>query len=114
MPIDERPAGALPRCWIVWEWGQIALGPGEHLLGRAADVAIWLESPTVSRHHARIRVAESDVTIEDLGSKNGTLLRGAPVTSASPLADGDDIQLGSVIVKLRVVDGTVTTATQAP
>lgn len=114
MPIDERQAAAPPRCWIVWEWGQIALGPGEHLLGRAADVAVWLESPTVSRHHARLRVTEIDVTIEDLASKNGTILRGLPVSSAVPLADGDEIQLGSIVVKLRVVDSTATTATQAP
>jgi len=89
------------RCWIVWEFGQVALRNGEHLLGRDGDVAVWLESPTVSRHHARIRVSEEGATIEDLGSKNGTALRGESVTTPSPLADGDEIRLGSVLVKFR-------------
>src|SRR5262245_17077953 len=64
---DERA-----RCWIVWEHGQVSLKEGEHLLGRDADVSVWLESPSVSRHHARIRVSGSDASVEDLGSKNGT------------------------------------------
>lgn len=89
------------RCWIVWQSGQIALRDGEHLLGRDADVAVWLESPTVSRHHARIRVAGPDATIEDLESKNGTFMRGERLSVPSPLADGDEIRLGSVLVTFR-------------
>jgi DNA-binding winged helix-turn-helix (wHTH) protein len=89
------------RCWIIWEFGQIALRDGEHLLGRDGDVAIWLESPTVSRHHARIRVSGAEATIEDLGSKNGTHLRGACLTAPASLTDGDEILLGSVMVKFR-------------
>jgi len=46
--------------------GRVALKNGEHLLGRDGDVAVWLESPTVSRHHARIRLAGSHATIDDL------------------------------------------------
>ena len=68
---DDRP-----RCWVIWEWGRVGLKDGDHLLGRDGDVAVWLESPTVSRHHARIRVSGLDATIEDLGSRNGTVFRG--------------------------------------
>lgn len=89
------------RCWIIWEWGQVALRDGEHLLGRDADVAVWLESPSVSRHHARIRVTETDATIEDLGSKNGTYVRGERLAAPSPLVDGDEIRLGSVPMRFR-------------
>lgn len=96
-----QTAGDRVRCWIIWEFGQVALRDGDHLLGRDGDVAVWLESPTVSRHHARIRVSGADATIEDLGSKNGTQLRGASLTAAVPLADGDEILLGSVLVKFR-------------
>jgi DNA-binding winged helix-turn-helix (wHTH) protein len=89
------------RCWIVWEFGQVGLTDGEHLLGRDGDVAVWLESPTISRHHARIHISGGDATIEDLGSKNGTHLRGERLTAPSPLTDGDEIRLGSVLVKFR-------------
>jgi|SRR5262245_42692813 len=106
-PADERV-----RCWIVWEFGQVGLRDGEHLLGRDGDVAVWLESPTVSRHHARIRVSGGQATVEDLGSKNGTSLRGKRLTEPAPLADGDEIAVGSVVVKFRVAGGGDITATQ--
>jgi DNA-binding winged helix-turn-helix (wHTH) protein len=105
--VDDRA-----RCWIIWEFGQVALRDGEHLLGRDADVAVWLESPTISRHHARIRITGHDVTIEDLGSKNGTQLRGEPVVGQSPVKDGDEIRLGSVAIRFRIPDTPGSTQTQ--
>jgi len=105
--LDHRP-----RCCIIWEWGQVRLEEGEHLLGRAADVAVWLESPSVSRHHARIRVRGSEVTIEDLGSKNGTYLRGERLTKPSRVRDGDQIDLGSIPVKVRLLDMSGSTETR--
>src|SRR5262249_31322024 len=54
---SARASSGQPRCWIVWEFGHVGLAEGDHLLGRRADVAVWLESPTISRHHARIRVS---------------------------------------------------------
>jgi DNA-binding winged helix-turn-helix (wHTH) protein len=104
---DQRP-----RCCVIWEWGQVALREGDHLLGRAGDVAVWLESPTVSRHHARIRVRGLDVTIEDLASKNGTFVRGQPLTGPTPVTDGDEIELGSVPVKVRLFDPSGSTETR--
>lgn len=102
----------LARCWVIWEFGQVALGAGDHLLGRDADVAVWLESPTVSRHHARLRIDGPDVTIEDMASKNGTYVRGEPVVGSVRVADGDEIRLGSVAVKVRIADQSVSTQTQ--
>ena len=54
---SEQPPATPARCWIIWEWGQVPLTDGEHLLGRDGDVTVWLESPSVSRHHARIRIS---------------------------------------------------------
>lgn len=91
------------RWWVVWEWGERALADGEHLLGRDSGVAVWLESPTVSRHHAKVSVNEAAATVEDLGSKNGTYLRGERVLAPTALEDGDELRLGSVVVRLRRV-----------
>lgn len=107
-----RSSGVRPRCWIIWEWGHVALTDGDHLLGRDGDVAVWLESPTVSRHHARIRVVGLEATVEDLGSKNGTFLHGERLTAPSPLADGDEIDVGSVRVKFRMAGTGGPTETQ--
>jgi DNA-binding winged helix-turn-helix (wHTH) protein len=89
------------RCWIVWNTGQAGLIDGEHRLGRDADVDVWLDGPTISRHHARIRVSGDTATIEDLGSRNGTYLQGLRLTGSAPLADGDEIMLGSFALRFH-------------
>ena len=55
----------------------------------------------VSRHHARIVISEGEATLEDLGSKNGTYLRGKRIASA-PLADGDEIRMGKATLTFRL------------
>ena len=91
---------------------EIALREGENLLGRMDEGIAWLESPTVSRRHARIVVTDGKATLEDLGSKNGTYLRGRPLTSVCPLSDGDEILLGRVLMTFRVLP-PVSTQTEA-
>ena len=110
--VESRPTPHdRPRCWIIWESGQLALDDGDHLLGRDRDVAVWLDSPTVSRHHARIRVSGQAATIEDLDSKNGTYLRGERLAAPSALTDGDELRLGSVPLKFRLLGTTSSTQT---
>ena len=97
-------AAAVPpvRYWLVWETRQIPLLDGDNIVGRAQDAAVWIDAPGVSRHHARFRLEGGDVTVEDLGSKNGTYLRGKRITAPSPVADGDQIRIGSVVITFRV------------
>jgi DNA-binding winged helix-turn-helix (wHTH) protein len=83
---------------------EVALDQGENILGRVADGVAWLESPTVSRRHARIVVDGEQVVLEDLASKNGTFLHGRRLTAPAALADGDSFRLGRVSLKLRAVE----------
>ena len=64
---------------LVWGDREISLVEGENILGRDRDAVAWIDVYSVSRQHARIVVAGDDATLEDLGSKNGTFLRGEPV-----------------------------------
>ena len=89
------------QCWILFNGRQVPLAPGDNILGRAPDAGVWIDETNVSRHHARIHVDASGATLEDLGSKNGTFVRGDRLTGPRPLADGDEIQLGSVVVTFR-------------
>jgi pSer/pThr/pTyr-binding forkhead associated (FHA) protein len=82
---------------------EIALRKGENLLGRLDEGVAWFESPTVSRRHARIVVEGGKASLEDLGSKNGTFLRGERISSPRPLVDGDEILLGQVHMTFRVL-----------
>jgi DNA-binding winged helix-turn-helix (wHTH) protein len=90
---------------------EVSLSAGENLLGREAGVVVWLDSPSVSRRHARIVIANGKATLEDLGSRNGTRLHGRSVTSAVPLADGDAFELGSVAMTFRIVPAGETEGT---
>jgi pSer/pThr/pTyr-binding forkhead associated (FHA) protein len=54
----------------------IALPDGETVLGRDADCHVPLEDGLASRRHVALHVADGRVTVEDLGSRNGTMLDG--------------------------------------
>jgi pSer/pThr/pTyr-binding forkhead associated (FHA) protein len=76
----------------------VALSDGENIIGRDPTAVVFLDVAGVSRRHARIVVEEGDVLLEDLGSKNGTRIRGTSVTDRIALCDGDRIQVGPVLV----------------
>src|SRR3712207_4431027 len=55
----------------------------------------------MSRRHALLRVGADGATIRDLGSANGTLLEGEPVTEDEdgvPLGPGQVVQLGDTLL----------------
>ena len=88
--------------WLVTESRQIPLSTGANIVGRDPRAGIWLDSPSVSRQHACIRVESGGATVEDLGSKNGTRARDELVTQVTPLHDGDDLKFGSVNASFHV------------
>ncbi len=88
---------------LVLDDREVALHEGENLLGREEEGVLWIDAPTVSRRHARIVVAGGSAVLEDLGSKNGTHLKGVRLTTPVPLADGDEIWLGQVPLTFRVL-----------
>jgi DNA-binding winged helix-turn-helix (wHTH) protein len=81
-------------CWLVSGTRALSLHPGEQILGRGPKADLLLDSPKISRRHARIIVDDTYTTIEDLGSKNGTFVRGGRISAPTVLQDGDTIRLG--------------------
>jgi len=81
---------------------EVALHPGENLLGRVENGVAWLDSPTVSRRHARIVIEEGSAMLEDLESKNGTFLGEERIAAPVPLSDGDVFRLGRVTLTFRI------------
>jgi diguanylate cyclase (GGDEF)-like protein len=77
------------------------LAPGTTLeIGRSGAVGISLpEVMSISRKHARLRYAGSAVTIEDLGSTNGTYVNGEPIHGRTVLRSGDRFQTAAVHFK---------------
>jgi pSer/pThr/pTyr-binding forkhead associated (FHA) protein len=91
--------------------GRVQLDEGEHVLGRDPDVEVCLDSPGVSRRHARITIAGDSATIEDLGSKNGTSVGDQRLDGSRSLGDGDTIRIGSVALTFTVVRAPSSTET---
>jgi DNA-binding winged helix-turn-helix (wHTH) protein len=101
---EPTPAPArLAACWVVARDRTFRLAEGENIVGRDPESAVWLDSDSVSRRHARIVVASADrcVSLDDLASKNGTRVRGVRVRGRVELSDGDELVFGAVRVKLR-------------
>jgi DNA-binding winged helix-turn-helix (wHTH) protein len=96
---------------LLWEAREIELEDGDNLLGREKGVRVWIDDPAVSRHHARIRVVSGRATIEDLDSKNGTILNGSVIDRATLLSDGDRVQIGRAEMTIRELRPTGSTQT---
>jgi pSer/pThr/pTyr-binding forkhead associated (FHA) protein len=87
---------------------------GSVTIGRSSSCDLPIDHPSVSREHARLHVGVP-VTIEDLGSRNGTHVRGVPV-APHKLADvhfGDVIECGDATLLLRRVAARTASAPRA-
>jgi DNA-binding winged helix-turn-helix (wHTH) protein len=106
---SEEPA-ATPYRVIVGD-REFALARGEHVLGRSGDAAILVDDAGVSRAHARITIDAHGASLQDLGSKNGTIMNGAAIDRAVALGDGSIIVLGTTALKFRISTGVGSTET---
>ncbi|MCY3832088.1 MAG: FHA domain-containing protein [Chloroflexi bacterium] len=66
-------------------------------LGRDISNDIVINDRETSRHHLRLMLAGDTLTIEDLGSTNGTFVNGKRVSGVTPLQNGDMIGLGETV-----------------
>ncbi|MFO0601280.1 MAG: FHA domain-containing protein [Myxococcaceae bacterium] len=83
-----------------YQGGEFPLkGDKQLIIGRSSELDIVLVEDMVSRKHAKITLQAGKITIEDLGSTNGTFVNGEKVKS-SRLKEGDRILVGTSILKL--------------
>lgn len=110
-PLDTssyEPAALLviaahPRPFLVGRHYPIPEG-SELVVGRASDAQVNLaDANDISRRHLLVWREAGMTQAQDLGSRNGTLRNGAPLTTPVALVSGDVLQLGSVL--LRYVEG---------
>lgn len=81
---------------------RFTLRPGLLVIGRAATVDIVVDDPHLSRRHAVVRVEGGLVTVNDLGSTNGTWLNDRRIDAVEALTDGDVVRVGRT--ELRFFD----------
>jgi diguanylate cyclase (GGDEF)-like protein len=114
LPADP-PASHERRPALVFMRGEqlaapIPLERDEVTLGRALEADVRVNDARASRLHARIRIehdAETNVAryrLTDLGSTNGTLLNGQPVTGDVFLQHGDKLNIGEHLIRFDLLD----------
>lgn len=83
-------------------------------LGRGLAGSPELADPAISRRHARLAFdAAGHLTIEDLGSSNGTLVNGSPISGVTLLYTGDVIDLGDSTIHVAEAPVVVVTSRTA-
>jgi len=110
-PLPHHPE--VPECWVIVGDRRVRLTSREVIIGRDGASDVRLDAAGVSRRHARIVVTSTGAYLEDLGSKNGTMLRGKACAGPTPLQDGDTIRLGPISLIFRAPDSMASTQTAA-
>jgi DNA-binding NtrC family response regulator len=115
--IDLPPGGAWYVILALGDDGQTRVIPlddgAELVFGRSAEAAVVVEHEAVSRRHTAIRRRGESVMVEDLRSRNGTTLNGAPLTGVRRAVIGDVIGIGP-IAAIVARSNTAAPAAQVP
>ncbi len=88
--VQGRPAGKT-----------LVFATGEYYFGRGAECHIRPNSEWVSRQHCLLRVTAEEAFLRDLGSRNGTLVNGKRIHEECRLVDGDQVQVGPLVLTVR-------------
>ncbi|MCY1015991.1 MULTISPECIES: FHA domain-containing protein [Pyxidicoccus] len=98
--MDTQKTYALKFISGKYQGGEFPLKAEKHIvIGRSSELDMVLVEDMVSRKHAKISFSDGKITIEDLGSTNGTFVNGEKVKQAR-LKEGDRILIGTSILKL--------------
>jgi len=88
------------------------------VVGREDGADVVIDNPSVSRRHAEIRLGDDGWEVQDLGSSNGTFIRGTKIQGPEKIGLGDEIGFGkfSIVFGKALGDGEhpVPSATVAP
>jgi two-component system, NtrC family, response regulator AtoC len=82
-------------------WARFPLpAQGQAVVGRSHQASIALEHESISRRHVTFHVRDSGLCVEDLGSRNGTRVRGQPVMAGKrvEVSPGEIIDAGSLLL----------------
>jgi pSer/pThr/pTyr-binding forkhead associated (FHA) protein len=73
-------------------------------IGRGEMCHLRPNSEQVSREHAEFQITADQVTVRDLGSRNGTLVNGKALTEPTTLKDRDLVQVGPLTFAVSIQD----------
>lgn len=74
---------------------------GPIIVGRSPSADIVIGAGFVSGRHAKFQLMGQNLFVEDLGSTNGTLVNGQPISGPQALSSGDLVNVGDVAMRVR-------------
>jgi len=113
MATTDAPSGRSPTGPNTVRVGtrEMPIGPAGLTIGRDESCDITLDTPQASRRHARIYVDDSGCWIEDLGSTNGTFVKGRRIAGPILLSSGEKVIIADH--EMQVLAGERTALGQA-
>lgn len=70
------------------------------VVGRAMDADLTLSDPFLSRRHSRFFRTGAELFVEDLGSRNGTIVNGAAIQQATAVRPGDTVKISNTLIQV--------------
>jgi pSer/pThr/pTyr-binding forkhead associated (FHA) protein len=109
-PTAAPVSNAAPELWIEFppvdgtgaRTERVVLQSPRVMLGRSSEASIPLQDEFASSRHAVLIRDPEGLKLEDLGSRNGTLLNDRPVTGVVAVSDGDVIRIGRTLIRVKL------------
>ena len=101
-PLEERARARAQTALLLLDGRRLLIGPAGATLGRSRQSDIVLSDPNISRQHAEIRPRGGSWVLTDLESTNGSRLNGRPVERSEVIRPGDEIELGSTLLRFEL------------
>ena len=80
----------------------IPITGAKFLIGRDADCNLRPASQAISKKHCQVTVREGKVFVQDMGSTNGTIVRGEAITGETEVQSGDSLKVGPLEFKVEI------------
>lgn len=97
----------MPDYRLQYQNHEVELPIGDFTIGRGSKCQLIIDDPQVSRRHAILRTSTDAVVLEDLGSRNATVVNGVVARGRVTLIGGDRVQIGRhvlVLVRCKMDD----------
>jgi pSer/pThr/pTyr-binding forkhead associated (FHA) protein/S1-C subfamily serine protease len=102
---------ALHPCLVKSDGEEIELIKAVMLVGRLPECDVQVEDENVSRRHAHLECADNgQVTLRDLGSRNGSWVNDRQIDAAVQLENGDLVRFGDVTFTFRSLASRISEA----
>ncbi|GEM_PF-4725981 len=89
--------------YLEWRGVRVRIREGDTVIGRGSDCELHIDDPTASRRHTLVRRTGDEITVSDLGSRNGTFVDADRVLAPRVLRGGERLLVGETLFEVLVV-----------